>query len=169
MLYPTRLPRSGLGCDPLRRELAITGLDWSLAPSPRSEERIARQNPFGPPPGFRLTSPCPGLDRPVSSLTALTPGPFRPRALPAQRLVARLLVSLCLQTIPALRLAKAVNSPARVSRRRMQPWSPSLVRHVAMVSFGRDLSFRAAYVYYRLVSGSFHLPSGMLFSFRSPY
>ncbi|MBE0512511.1 hypothetical protein IBX38_05625 [Candidatus Bathyarchaeota archaeon] len=80
---PHRLPRLGLGCDPLRRELAITGLDWSFAPSLRSEERIARQYPFGPPPGFRLTSPCPRLDRPVSSVKAVTPGPFRPRASPA--------------------------------------------------------------------------------------
>jgi len=79
---PRGLPRSGLGCDPLRRELAITGLDWSLAPSPRSKERIARQNPFEPPPDFRLASPCPGLDRPVSSITAVTTGPFRPRASP---------------------------------------------------------------------------------------
>ena len=77
---PCLPPRSGLGCDPLRRELAITGLDWSFAPSPRSEERIARQYPFGPPPGFRLTSTCPGLDRPVSSVTAVTSGPFRPSA-----------------------------------------------------------------------------------------
>ena len=79
---PRLLPRSGLGCDPLRGELAITGLDWSFAPSPRSWERIARQHPFGPPLGFRLASPCPGLDRPVSSFTAMTPGPFRPRASP---------------------------------------------------------------------------------------
>ena len=81
---PRRLPRSGLGCDPLRRELAITRLDWSLAPSPRSEERIAHQNPCGPPPGFRLASPCPGLDRLVSSVTAVTPGPFRLSASPAE-------------------------------------------------------------------------------------
>jgi hypothetical protein len=80
---PCRQPRLGLGCDPLRRELAITGLDWSLAPSPRSEERIEHQYPFGPPPGFRLASPYPGLDRPVSSVTAVTPGPFRLSASPA--------------------------------------------------------------------------------------
>ena len=75
---PRRLPRSGLCCDILRRELAITGLDWPFAPSPRSEDRIARQNPFRPPRCFRAASPCPGLDRPVSSLTAMTPGHFRP-------------------------------------------------------------------------------------------
>ena len=123
---PHRQPRSGLGCNPLRRELAITGLDWSFAPSPRSTERIAHQHLFRPPSGFRLTSPCPGLDRPVSSFTAVTPSPFRLRASPA-------LGWLCACWFPfayeflALRLATAVNSPARASRRNVQPWSPSLV------------------------------------------
>ena len=46
-------PRSRLCCDILRREIAITRLDWYFAPNPRSEDRIARQNPFRPPPGFR--------------------------------------------------------------------------------------------------------------------
>ena len=79
---PRRQPRLRLGCDPLRRELAISGLDWSLAPSPRSEERIEHQNPCGPPPSFRLASPCPGLDRPASSVTAVTTSPFRLSTLP---------------------------------------------------------------------------------------
>ncbi len=123
---PHRLPRSRLGCDPLRRELAITGLDWSFAPSPRSEERIARQHPFGPPPSFRLTSPCPRLDRPVSSFTAVTPGPFRPSASPALGWLRAFGFPL-LTSLVTLRLATAVNSPARVSRRSVQPWSSSLV------------------------------------------
>ena len=58
-------------------ELAITRLDWSLAPIPRSEERIARQNPYEPPLGFRLTSLCPGIDRLVSSMYARDSGPFQ--------------------------------------------------------------------------------------------
>ena len=123
---PHQLPRLGLGCDPLRRELAITGLDWSFAPSPRSEERIARQHPFGPPPGFRLTSPCPGLDRPVSSVKAVTPGPFRPRASPALAGCAHVGFPM-LAGLSAFKLATAMNSPARVSRRNLQPWSSSLV------------------------------------------
>ena len=123
---PHRLPRSRLGCDPLWRELAITGLDWSLAPSPRSEERIARQNPFGPPPGFRLTSTCPGLDRPVSSVIAVTSGHFRPSAWLACASCARFGFPV-LTSFVALRLATAVNSPARVSRRIVQPWSSSFV------------------------------------------
>jgi hypothetical protein len=59
-------------CDPLRRELAITGLDWFLTPNPRSEDRFARQDPFRPPVDFRPPSSYPGIDRPVSSLTAMT-------------------------------------------------------------------------------------------------
>ena len=80
---PHRPPLGGLGCDPLRGEPAITGLDWSFAPRPRSGERFARQNPFGPPRGFRPASPCPGLDRPVSGLAAVAPGPGGPRPSPA--------------------------------------------------------------------------------------
>ena len=76
---PRGPPPPGLSCETLREELAITGLDWFFAPSPRSTDRIARQDPLGPPPSFRPASPCPGLDRPVSSRTAVTTGPFRPR------------------------------------------------------------------------------------------
>ena len=64
-------------CDPLRWELAITGLDWFLTPNPRSGDRFARQDPCRPPAGFRPPSSYPGLDRPVSSLTAMTEDPFR--------------------------------------------------------------------------------------------
>ena len=46
---------------------------------------------------------------------------------------------------------------------------PPSYSHVAAVSFGRDLSFGAAHVCNRLVSSSFHPPSGALFSFPSPY
>ena len=74
---PHRPPPGGLGCDPLRGEPAITGLDWSFAPRPRSWERFARQHPFGPSRGFRPASPYPGLDRSVSGLTAMAPGPLR--------------------------------------------------------------------------------------------
>ena len=123
---PHRQPRSRLGCDPLWGELAITGLDWSFAPSPRSWERIARQHPFGPPPDFRLASPCPGLDRPVSSLTAMTSDPFRSRASPARGWLCACWFPFAFGLL-TLKLAVAVSSPARVSRRSVQPWSPSLV------------------------------------------
>ena len=35
---PCQQPPAGLSCEIFRRELAITELDWSFAPSPRSEE-----------------------------------------------------------------------------------------------------------------------------------
>eukprot|EP00829_Urostomides_striatus_P009808 TRINITY_DN2189_c0_g1_i1.p1 TRINITY_DN2189_c0_g1~~TRINITY_DN2189_c0_g1_i1.p1 ORF type:complete len:299 (-),score=-93.95 TRINITY_DN2189_c0_g1_i1:673-1569(-) len=93
---PHQRPRSGLGSGPLRKELAITRLDWSLAPSPRSGEQIARQNPFEPPLGFRLASSCPGLDRLVSSMYSYDFRHFHTLHL-APCGVACLLVSLCLQ------------------------------------------------------------------------
>ena len=123
---PHQPPRPGLGCDPLWRELDITGLDWSLAPSPRSVERIARQHPCEPPLGFRLASPCPGLDRPASSLKAVTPGPFRLRTSPPKRWLRACRFPFAFRLL-TFRLATAKNSPARVSRRNVQPWSPFLV------------------------------------------
>ena len=122
---PHQPPSSGLGSGPLRKELAITRLDWSLAPIPRSGERIARQNPFEPPLGFRLASPCPGIDRLVSSFKAVTSGPFRPCAWFLAELRAYRFPSA--YGILILRLATAMNSPARVSRRNVQPWSAILV------------------------------------------
>ena len=64
----------------LRGEPAITGLDGSFAPRPRSSERVARQHRCGPPPGVCRASPCRGLDRPVSgrgpvTIRAITPRP----------------------------------------------------------------------------------------------
>ena len=40
---------------------------------------------------------------------------------------------------------------------------------VTAVSFQEHLSFQAAIVYYMVVSRTFHLPSGILFTFRSRY
>lgn len=117
---PHQLPRSGLGSGPLRKELAITRLDWSLAPSPRSGERIARQNPFEPPLGFRLASPCPGLDRLVSSMYSYDCGPFQTLRLATLRLL-RACWFPCAYKFVTLRLAITINSPARVSRRNVQP------------------------------------------------
>ena len=101
-----RPPPLGLDWDLLRRELAITGLDWLLAPCPESGDRIARQDPFGPPPGFRPASSCSGQDRPVSSLIAMTKGPFRP--LPSQP--KRLLREVGFPSPPGL---KPLGSPWR--------------------------------------------------------
>lgn len=121
---PRRHPPGRPGWDPLRGEPAITGLGWSFAPSPRSWERFAHQNPFGPPRGFRPASPCPGLDRPVSGLAAVTTGPFRPR--PSRFPAAGSRFPYASGADP-LRLATAANSPARVSRRKGGPRTPTLV------------------------------------------
>ena len=166
---PSRPPPGGPGCDPLRGEPAITELDWSFAPRPRSWERIARQNPCGPPPGFRRASPCPGLDRSVSGLTAVTPGPFRPRPTPATGAGYGHVGFPTPSGINPLRLATAVNSPARVSRRKARPRSPPLVLpgRPGFLRGGSPLSSRATRR--RPVSGSFHSPLGVLFSFPSRY
>ena len=138
------------------------GLLRSFAPTPRSGERTARQHPCGPPPGFRPASPCPGVDRPASGLTAVTPRPIRTPCLPPQG-GAHLSVSLRLRWYDHLRLATAVNSPARVSRRNPRPCL--LPEGGTPQGFG----FQASGLLDRPVSGSFHPPSGVLFSFPSRY
>ena len=126
VLYPAGHLEPGWTRAPLRREPAITGLDWSFAPTPRSEKRIARQYSCRPPPEFPPASPCPGVDRPASGLTLVTPGPFRPRSWPRERLRAYWFP--CASGVwKLLRLATKMNSPARVSRRKMQPCSSPLV------------------------------------------
>jgi hypothetical protein len=77
---PHQQSRIRLGCDLLRGEPAITQLDWSFAPSPRSCKRIAYQNCFRPPPRFPVASPCPGLDRWVSGVIWVTTGRLGPRS-----------------------------------------------------------------------------------------
>ena len=45
----------------LRKEPATRWFDWSFAPMPNSDNRFARQNCFGPPSGFPLTSTWSGI------------------------------------------------------------------------------------------------------------
>ena len=68
--------------------------------------------------------------------------------------------------LEALRLATTMHSPARVSRRSMRPWYP---RSTPIEGSSRGLPFQAAHVCYRPVSGAFHPPPGVLFTFRSRY
>lgn len=63
---PHGTPRRTQSCEILRREPANSALDWLFTPRPESEERVARQHPFGRPPSFRTASTCSGLDRTVS-------------------------------------------------------------------------------------------------------
>jgi hypothetical protein len=134
---------------------------------PTSWERFARQHPSGPPPSFRPASPCAGIDRPVSGPMTVTPGPFGTPPL-TPRGAAGKSVSLRVRA-SALTLATAMDSPARFPRRTAQPRYPSLVlpRHHGFLRLGVALSSRA--VYPHLVSGTFHSPLGVLFSFPSRY
>jgi hypothetical protein len=116
---PLHPPRPPLGYDPLRGELAISELDRSFAPSPKSEERIARQHPCGPPPSFSPASPCSGLDRSASSLIAVAPYPLRYRA--SRPTAVRTSRFPYASGLEGLRLATAMNSPARTSRRNSEP------------------------------------------------
>ena len=49
------------------------------------------------------------------------------------------------------------------------PGPPSSYSHIAKVSFRGDLPFRTVHVCNHLISGTFHPPSGVLFSFPSRY
>ena len=110
------IPQTGLGYDQLRGERAITSLDKPFTPSRRSTERVARQNPIGPPPSFRPASPCPRQDRLVSRVTGVTSRTFTRRPSPE----GCGLVAFASFTASCLILATPMNSLARVSRR-MKP------------------------------------------------
>ena len=116
VLYTTMIPLAGLGCDQLRGERAITSLDKPFTPSRRSTERVARQNPIGPPPSFRPASPCPRQDRLASRITGVTSRTFTRRPSPE----GCGLVAFASFTAFCLILATPMNSLARVSRR-MKP------------------------------------------------
>ncbi len=99
----------------------------------------------------------------------MTPGPVRTPPLAGRK--ARLRASRFPYGygVNPLSLATAVNSPARVSRRTARPRSTPLVLpgRPGFLRGASSLSGRA--VLRRPVSGSFHPPSGVLFSFPSRY
>ena len=109
------IPQAGLGCDQLRGERAITSLDKPFTPTLSSTERVARQNPFGPPPSFRPASPWPSLDRLVSRVMRVTSRAFTRR--PSPEGCGH--VGFPTFTVVHLILATLMNSLARVSRRMM--------------------------------------------------
>lgn len=114
---PHQQPPGRLGWDPLREEPATTELDWSFAPRPKSEERIARQNPCGPPPGFRPASSCPGLDRSVSGYhRGDYSGPRR--TLPLSTFVDAGYRFPYAYEVDPLKLATSVNSLGRAPKRK---------------------------------------------------
>ena len=109
------IPQAGLCYDQLRRERAITSLDKPFTPSRRSTERVARQNPIGPPPNFRPASPCPRQDRLASRVTAVTAGTIHTLPLTLRLRAYRFPFAYGFYLI----LATSMNSLARVSRRMM--------------------------------------------------
>jgi len=123
---PCRLPPGRPGCDPLRGEPAITGLGWSFAPSPRSWERFALQHPFGPPRGFSPRFTLPRARSPGFWSHGRDYRPFQTPPLAGKDPAAGCRFP-CAFGVEPLKLATAVNSPARVSRRKGGPWTPSLV------------------------------------------
>lgn len=140
---PRRLPPGRPGCDPLRGEPAITGLDWSFAPSPRSWERFAPQHPFGPPRGFSPRFTLPRARSPGFWSHGRDYGPFQTPPLAGGYPAAGCRFP-CASGVEPLRLATAVNSPARVSRRKGGPRTPSLVlpRHRGFLREGASLRAR---------------------------
>lgn len=108
-----------LPCGALLPEPAITQLDWSFAPMPKSEEPIALEYPFGPPWTFRYTSSCSGIDHWVSGRILVTTGAFNTMCLTN---VAHYCFRFVFVVEP-LKLATKIHSPARVSRRIMRPCS----------------------------------------------
>lgn len=59
-------------CEQFRTEPAISSLDWTFTPIPRSHQGFAHHYGFGPPRQFPGASPCPGIDRLVSGIQVLT-------------------------------------------------------------------------------------------------
>ena len=166
MTLQRHLPPAGSRCGVFRGEPAIPGLDWTFTPRRGSSERFAHQHRFGPPRRFRAASPCPRLDRPASGRAPATPRSSY--AAPHPKGCGHV-------GFPTPSGLNPLGSPLRHTpwpvfqnvRRNPGP-CPSYYR-LAAGSFEATHSFRATPLRRHLVSGSFHLPSGVLFSFRSPY
>ena len=105
------------------------------------------QQRYGPPPRFRATSPCPGLDHLASDLEVMTKRTFTRRT----RRYYRFRFGCVLE---ALNLAITTNSLPRFSKRTM---GYSFFRRLSPSNYGC------------LGSGFFHLLLRILFSFPSPY
>lgn len=122
----------------------------------RSSEGFVAHQPCGPPPPFREASPCPCIDRPVSGIQPMTPGEHTLFLFQGMRTYWFPSGS----TLIRFNLAIDRNSLARFSERTIRQRSALAKEH---------LPFLALSVCNHLVSGSFHLPSRVLFSFHSRY
>ncbi|KRY42165.1 hypothetical protein T03_3374, partial [Trichinella britovi] len=70
--WPTRHSHSTPGSTPASR---ASYPFKSFAPIPRSDDRFARQDRYGPPPEFPLASPCPGIVHHLSGPNAYARAP----------------------------------------------------------------------------------------------
>ena len=147
-------------------EPAVTGLDWPFTTIPRSEECFVEQQLCEPPSLVRATSSCPGIDRPASGFNAVIPGPIK--TLPLTKSCGHIgfptTTKLNFLASPQQRTPWPVFQDGRCNT---SPTSPYY--NVAVDSFGRIHSFRATSGHHYLVSGTFHPPIGVLFSFPSRY
>jgi hypothetical protein len=135
-------------CEQSRKEPAIPSLDWTITPIPRSTEGFAHHKRVGPPPHFRRASSCPGIDRLASGLPPVTPG---------ER-------TSCLVNCAHVAFATAPAFNALTSPLDRTPWPvfQNVLTDTADAFMPRDICNR-------MVSGSFHFPSRVLFSFHSRY
>jgi hypothetical protein len=161
------IPQAGLGYDQLRGERAITSLDKPFTPSRRSTERVARQNPIGPPPSFRPASPCPRQDRLVSRVTGVTSRTFtRGPSLHKQLRASRF--PFVYGFLPYPRHAHELPGPCfktddADSIHSIPTTQLLTVRSSSILSCNRHPLYRS------VVSGAFHPASAALFNFRSRY
>ncbi|KAF6197318.1 hypothetical protein GE061_020323 [Apolygus lucorum] len=72
--HERRLRRLNSAFGKLQREPATRWFDWSFAPKPSSDDRFARQNRCGPPPGFPLASSWPGIVHHLSGISVYALG-----------------------------------------------------------------------------------------------
>jgi hypothetical protein len=152
---PHERPPQRSACEQSRQEPAISSLDWTFTPIPRSTEGFAHHKPVGPPPHFRRASSCPGIDRLASGLPQVTPGEH------TALLVNCELVAFA--TAPAL---DALTSPLDRT-----PWPvfQNVPGHTAPRACARFVAFMRTSTCSCMVSGSLHFPSRVLCSVLSRY
>ena len=165
MLYTAPYLQPGCPARHFRRN-QLTPVLISLSPlAPGHANDLNISTAIGPPPRFPATSSCPGLDRLVSGLAAMTPGTFIPRPWRCCGPVG----------FPSVSPFKGLTSPwlltpRPVFRNVCYDTGPlSSYCHLTVISFGENLPFNAVAGCNHLVSGSFNPLPGVLFIFPSRY
>lgn len=130
-----------------RVEPAISSLDWTFTPIPKSHQRFAHQYDYGPPPQFPVASSCSGIVRLASGIQRLTDGEH---TIPLAKLRV---IGFPTATILHLNLASPRNSMDQFSNR----------------THGHCITLSCPYSLFADGFTSLHLPLGVLFSFHSRY